>query len=139
MATGFVYLFSSDHGFYKIGQSVDPEGRLQAFSSLPFNVRLIHKTFTQDMDYAETFLHHKFAAKRIKGEWFQLTEADVQDIMSINAFNKPSSGPFNSIIISIQLTQDESDAYDQKAIAAGKTVQEWIKDRCAYRQLPLIT
>lgn len=65
-------------GYYKIGKSKDPkvrEGTLQA--EVP-TIELLYVI----QDDIELYLHRKFNSKRIRGEWFELSEADVNYIKS---------------------------------------------------------
>jgi Meiotically up-regulated gene 113 len=65
-------------GFYKIGKSKNPtirEGTLQA--EVP-TIELLHVIH----DDIELYLHEKFNSKRLRGEWFDLSEADVNYIKS---------------------------------------------------------
>ena len=84
---GFIYLVRAETGEFKIGYSVDVENRIKAFSvQPPFEYELIHTFSTDDMERAESILHDKFSAKRIKGEWFSLDIEDVNEIIQIKAF-----------------------------------------------------
>lgn len=77
---GYVYLIQSEHG-YKIGRSNNPDNRFKAFETkLPFDVELICVHKTDDMIALERRLHDRFADKRLNGEWFDLSEGDVQFI-----------------------------------------------------------
>jgi hypothetical protein len=65
-------------GYYKIGKSKDPkirEGTLQA--EVP-TIKLLHVI----QDDIELYLHKKFDSKRVRGEWFELSETDVNYIKS---------------------------------------------------------
>src|SRR5215216_4635009 len=80
---GFIYLVQADTGQYKIGYSVDVQSRLKAFSvQPPFEYKLIH-SFP-----AEAKLHQKYDEKHIRGEWFLLSESEVEWIRSIIDFRK---------------------------------------------------
>jgi hypothetical protein len=81
---GYVYLLYGG-GYYKIGKARDPYKRTETLRiQLPFAVELLHVIESNDYDAAEKELHELFAVKRINGEWFQLTEADVAYIRSLN-------------------------------------------------------
>ncbi len=71
----------------KIGQSQNPERRLKALIDqatlmpLPNDFELIHSW--EAPGYKEHQLHEKFLDKRVRGEWFQLTQADVEEIIEL--------------------------------------------------------
>lgn len=81
----YVYLMTdTTNGFYKIGISNNPkyrEGTLQAekptielLTAKPFPSRVIAEAIEQA-------LHKAFGEKRLRGEWFELTPSDVDDIV----------------------------------------------------------
>lgn len=78
---GYIYLFESYDGFYKIGQAKNPSMRIKEIT-MPYRPKLIHKMPVSDMDWAEKYLHNKFAHRRVDGEWFNLSSQDVFWIMS---------------------------------------------------------
>lgn len=83
--TGFIYLIQSANShLYKIGKTTDISNRMQMFAvKLPFHIDLIHTITSDDYNAAERKLHEKYADKRVKGEWFELTEKDVAQIKKI--------------------------------------------------------
>jgi len=81
---GYVYLLRSDIGLYKIGKSKDPASRIRTFGiKLPFRVEYEHVIHTSAMTTLELELHHRYADKRMDGEWFALTPEDVDAIRAI--------------------------------------------------------
>lgn len=75
-----LYLFrAGDH--YKIGISKDPKRRLCDLSISPIPVELIWSSQIEDARGLERQLHKTFQGKRVHGEWFELTEADIEYIM----------------------------------------------------------
>lgn len=75
---GYVYLikFRSD---FKIGASSDPERRYgQIATQMPDAMTNVHTIKTDDPFGVESYWHRRFEAKRLKGEWFRLTQADVR-------------------------------------------------------------
>ena len=78
---GYVYLFKADC-YYKIGKTINVVRRANELS-LPFEVEIVHTILVSDMNYAEMYLHHMFAKKRIRGEWFRLSHNDVEYICSL--------------------------------------------------------
>jgi hypothetical protein len=74
---GFVYLFKSGD-FYKIGRSNSTGRReYEVALQMPEPVRTVHRINTDDPVGIEAYWHKRFAAKRKKGEWFDLDSADV--------------------------------------------------------------
>lgn len=79
---GFVYVIRSCYG-YKIGKTKRMKQRSQLFSvKLPFDIEVIHYAWFEDYSRAELKLHQRFKTKRLNGEWFQLTDRDVEEIKS---------------------------------------------------------
>lgn len=81
---GFVYVMKSDASpLYKIGLTTRPEERLkqiqeQALSKVDF-VFLVQ---SDDIVRLEVELHRMFSEKRVRGEWFELTPHDIEQIKS---------------------------------------------------------
>ncbi len=77
---GYVYLLHHD-GLYKIGRAKNLSKRLMQISPrMPHEVTLIHFIEADDMIGMESRLHERYADKRMNGEWFALSAADVQEI-----------------------------------------------------------
>ena len=84
----FVYLIKRDNdGIFKIGITGNLTSRAYSIAiSCGSHVSLI--TFfdfvsREEAEQAEATLHTRFIAKRIIGEWFELTDADVTYIISL--------------------------------------------------------
>lgn len=73
----FVYLLKSGK-FYKIGRT-NSVGRRQyeIATQMPEEVVEIHRISTDDSVGIERYWHQRFASKRLKGEWFNLSSEDV--------------------------------------------------------------
>jgi len=86
---GSVYLVKeSSQGHYKIGRTVNVKSRMKTFTvKLPFKVELSHSFPADDYITAERLLHENFTHRHVDGEWFSLTEGDVEWIKEILEFN----------------------------------------------------
>ncbi len=81
---GYVYLVAADNGLHKIGRSINVDKRVTEFGiKLPMKTWLVHSFKSNKYDHAEAYLHQVFAEKRSHGEWFNLTQEDVDYICSI--------------------------------------------------------
>ena len=78
-AAGFIYLARSADGKYKIGHSRDVRKRMQSLQTgVHKKLQLVAKVKTSNCSALERICHRRFAAKRLRGEWFNLTENDIQ-------------------------------------------------------------
>lgn len=81
---GYIYLIKAGDGYYKIGRSKNVEVRMREIGlQLPFPFEVLHVISTKDMYRGEDDLHNRYAHCHLNGEWFALTEEDVQAICSI--------------------------------------------------------
>ncbi len=77
---GYVYLIKSQYG-YKIGKTVNIKNRTNLFTvKLPFPIELVNYAWFDNYSKAERDLHSKYAAKRLEGEWFDLSGTEVDQI-----------------------------------------------------------
>lgn len=80
---GYIYIFKWED-FVKIGISVNPIKRIKALTTgLPTEGKLIHLIKTNNMRDAEKTIHDKFSYARKRGEWFSLTESDLEYLQSL--------------------------------------------------------
>lgn len=113
---GYIYLLQCGE-FFKIGFSLTPRKRVQQLrTGSPHPIRLVHELRTSSYKQIEKQLHRKFAAKRGKGEWFQLDPVDVEHIKSLNKWgNTPEQ----------QQRRDQEDArYHAKRNAERKAEED---------------
>ncbi len=75
---GEVYLFK--HGrYYKIGKTNDTVRRgAELRIQLPEKMDLIHSIKTDDPSGVEAYWHRRFEAKRMNGEWFDLSSSEIK-------------------------------------------------------------
>ena len=89
---GYVYVVESNLGTHKIGQSVDPEGRLLCLQrQRPLQkLRILYAIPTSHMSRLEIALHTRYAARRIVrgAEWFVLTDDDLCEIAAMSAIEE---------------------------------------------------
>lgn len=81
---GYVYLINAGE-FYKIGISRNVDRRITQLSTIPpFDVTLVCIIETDDMLGLENKLHTMFSEKRVNGEWFTLSDEDVNYIIKLS-------------------------------------------------------
>jgi len=77
-----VYLLRAGE-YFKIGWAKTLEKRIRDIQSCyPETLELIHAIPTEDPLATEAQWHHRFRAKRVRGEWFALTPEDVAEFRS---------------------------------------------------------
>ncbi|MCB8986924.1 MAG: GIY-YIG nuclease family protein [Ardenticatenaceae bacterium] len=83
---GYVYL-AYCAGFFKIGRSTRPYGRVKHFDTImPVEVELVHTIPCDDYTEAERQLHEHYADFRVKGEWFDFSPIERDQIMAMERF-----------------------------------------------------
>ena len=79
-AAGFVYVVKCA-GYYKIGATRNATQRIARFeTSYPHDLTVHRVAHVSNMSLVESSLHTRFAAKRVKGEWFELDSNDLRVI-----------------------------------------------------------
>lgn len=64
---------------YKIGRTIDLNRRLlELTKQVPFPLSLVHKSHHADINTIERSVHTKYEDQNIMGEWFKLTEGDLE-------------------------------------------------------------
>jgi predicted GIY-YIG superfamily endonuclease len=76
----YVYLISDANSYiYKIGISKNPEKRLKSLQTgNDKNLKIIHKVLCEHSNKVETALHNQYSFLKVNGEWFELTQDDVE-------------------------------------------------------------
>lgn len=80
---GTVYVIESEgHPYCKIGVTGgDPQKRLVSFQiGSPFKLSIIVEIYSPDCQHLEELLHERFENKRVRGEWFNLTDEDIDEL-----------------------------------------------------------
>ena len=75
-----LYLMKAENGLYKIGISTNPKARYASLATGPIAIGLLWSKEMITAREVEQELHRHFQAKRIRGEWFELNEQDVEYI-----------------------------------------------------------
>lgn len=85
--SGYVYLIYCPGDFYKIGRAKNVRSRFAGIQlGCPYDLVLVHVIPCDDMDRAEIALHYKFTAERHKGEWFKLSQLNIDYVKSLVSF-----------------------------------------------------
>ena len=78
--SGFIYVIETNQG-HKIGKTAEPGKRKKSQGTImPYDHKYGIEEEVPNYSSVEKELHSRFATKRFKGEWFHLTEADIQEI-----------------------------------------------------------
>ncbi len=92
MKTAFVYLMKNTrNGFIKIGFSKNPKFREKTLQSEEPEIELL-ASIEGTIDL-EKELHARFSAYRIRGEWFRLSEFEIEDAKQYVIFHQGSRKP----------------------------------------------
>lgn len=76
----FVYLLKNSENIYKIGVSKDVDKRIkQLQTGYSDDIVLVDKFLSEYPFKIETYLHHRYQVENVKGEWFYLTNEDVNN------------------------------------------------------------
>ena len=81
--SGFLYLLRRSDGLHKIGHAFNVKRRLSnnKYENRGYCIDLIHTVHVSCRIAAERYWHDLFAAKRIRREWFALSEQDVRQFV----------------------------------------------------------
>jgi hypothetical protein len=96
MSQDYVYLIGvARDGCHKIGWSTDPEQRLYhlRLREKDRGLRLLHAARTVDGFWLEQYLHVAFAHRRVRGEWFRLSDDDVATFGKVGPADAPAGLP----------------------------------------------
>ncbi len=73
-------------GLFKIGKTTDLRYRAEQLQTAsPFDFHLAHTIYSEDYAAIEMAMHRIFATRRVRGEWFALSQADIERIQSWTA------------------------------------------------------
>jgi hypothetical protein len=75
---GGVYLVEAENGLFKIGMSENIMSRFGALANAsPLELKLVCYVECENARCIEAYLHERFQAKRVRGEWFRLDGDDI--------------------------------------------------------------
>jgi len=78
--SGYIYVIQSEYG-YKIGKTTSIKNRSQLFGvKLPFDFSFVYTYFSDRFSKLEVDLHQHFKHKRLNGEWFNLSNEDLEEL-----------------------------------------------------------
>lgn len=77
VTSGYVYVVKVD-GRYKIGKTKNPTNRFGEYTRLYEEPIVVVCEVVFDYSEVEKELHKKYADKRLRGEWFNLNETDIE-------------------------------------------------------------
>jgi hypothetical protein len=82
---GYVYLLHvTDTSRYKIGLTTNLNRRIkQIGKQSPYPIELVHSFYTSNCSKSESNLHIKYDSFRIHGEWFELSDEQVEEFKAI--------------------------------------------------------
>lgn len=79
---GYVYVLKGEYDLYKIGKANHVNARINQFSPLlPFDTKVVCAIPTEKPIYLESHLHGVFGDRRKRGEWFVLSDNDVNYLL----------------------------------------------------------
>ena len=74
---GYVYIVKMGE-YYKVGKTLDMTCRMGEYTLLPIEPEIVFCKKVEDYTKSERILHQHFADKRVRGEWFKLTDEDIK-------------------------------------------------------------
>ena len=79
---GYLYIIQcKGFPYYKIGQTTMPKGRLNSLQTgCPFDLSIEYAMQVKDMNESERQIHIQYEGKRMRGEWFMLTDAELESV-----------------------------------------------------------
>lgn len=84
-SAGYLYLLRSNVGYYKIGRTINVDVRVgQHLRDYPVTLDVVHVVVVPDMIRYESWLLSKFSDRKMQGEWFSLSDDDVNWIKSLD-------------------------------------------------------
>lgn len=103
----FVYLIGPVEGCYKIGHSNDPESRAKTLSQgLDELLPVVHTIASTDGIYLERTLHAHFHECRVGGEWFRLSDQDIDLFKTLTRIDSAEDMPPGMVWVTTYLPME---------------------------------
>ena len=78
---GYVYFVKGNKNIVKIGCTTDIKNRIKSLSTgFPYKLKLLNKIYSKNYGYIEGLFHEFFKNKRLRGEWFDLSDEEIYNI-----------------------------------------------------------
>lgn len=74
---GYVYIVKMGE-YYKVGKTLDMTCRMGEYTLLPIEPEIVFCKKVEDYTQGERTLHEQYAEKRVRGEWFKLSDSDIK-------------------------------------------------------------
>jgi hypothetical protein len=128
---GYVYIIRTLNSTHvKIGKTINITNRLKSLYTNIGDIYLFGYIYCVDYSKIETELHRKYKDKRIRGEWFDLSKEDIEDISNEylfvnvnNIFN--NTRIFDGILLSNVFDSISDDMFQ---ICSSIETNTWIKN-----------
>lgn len=138
--SGYIYIIKYD-GYCKIGRAKNPTKRIsQLKTALPGELEIIHQFWTEDVVSKELEIHKKYNDKRVRGEWFNLKETEIANII-IESNKECGSTPQNSAeelppkLKESKLKESNTSSGTASRSTNGKKVQLQEEDKELYHKI----
>lgn len=89
----YLYVIGVADGCHKIGVARSPETRIRSVTLTPQPLTVVHRVLSDRPYWLEMYIHTAFSPQRVRGEWFRLTPADLELIVSVTAGESESDLP----------------------------------------------
>jgi hypothetical protein len=96
---GHVYIVGPLEGCFKIGCTRQLPERLAFFDFLPVRMAVQITIPSDRHNWLEKYLHAAFAAKRVRGEWFRLTDGELDSLREVPFAHQESDLPKAVIVL----------------------------------------
>lgn len=119
-------------GQHKIGLSMCP--RVRAYNLTGSDGALVHSFPSDDARLVERTLHHHYRDKRIRGEWFALTDADVAAFRAVERCDRPEDYPIpldlipRGVPLFVEVRSDLYEAAHRLAYIRRQTIRQVVMD-----------